>query len=425
MDSNGTDSSITLDMIRKTAISRRGGVRVRGGRLPPIRIRDVVPASSTKKVIAPKIPQRRIAIKKETPEPSEVAATFSKDDRRDFRKFSGRGRGQRVYIQTEGSFLEQGPAFRLKKDTVEPHYERIPRSSSRMKMGMETKINASQINLLLEEYDEKDTCLDCENNMQPVRFPYIKRELKLKIKEEILDKENEEQKIKEEIVDNEDAEPKIKEEILDNEDVEPKIKEEIVDNEDAKPKIKEEIVDNKDVESKIKKELEDETDWKKGNWIKTPKQEIPDPPFCSLMEAMKLSQEDDMFLLFQLPSCFPFKICDESSNQLAKKDKSSSGQGVKVENTQDESKRTSLKDMPEGSLGKFQIMKSGRMRLALGSVDIAIENGMNEGSTAEVVSVPLANDEGDFIVLGKIWQKMIMSPILFDSEREIKNEKYI
>ncbi|GBM99161.1 hypothetical protein AVEN_272482-1 [Araneus ventricosus] len=50
MDSSEPDSSITLDMIRKTAISRRGGVRVRGGRLPPIRIRDVVPTTSNKKV---------------------------------------------------------------------------------------------------------------------------------------------------------------------------------------------------------------------------------------------------------------------------------------------------------------------------------------------------------------------------------------
>ncbi|GBM99164.1 hypothetical protein AVEN_272484-1 [Araneus ventricosus] len=80
--------------------------------------------------------------------------------------------------------------------------------------------------------------------------------------------------------------------------------------------------------------------------------------------------------------------------------------------------------MPEGSVGKLQITKSGRMRLALGSVDIAIESGVNEGSMAEVVSIPLENkDAGDFIVLGKIYQKMIMHPILTDSEKEVKNEE--
>ncbi|CAL1281450.1 unnamed protein product [Larinioides sclopetarius] len=413
MDSSAPDSSsISLDMIRKTVISRRGGVRVRGGRLPPIRIRDVVPPSN-KKVIAPKIPQRRIAIKKEIPEPFERTSALSTNDRKDFRKSFSRGRGQRVYIQTEGSFLEQGPAFRLKKETVVPHYERISRSSSRMKF-QESKINAGQINVLLEEYDEKDEYLDYEDDTQPVRFPFIKKKSKPKIKEEILD--------------NQDVKPKVKEEILDDDDIKPKIKEEILDNEDVKKKIKEEFLDNEDVKLKIKKEAEDDTDDTKVNWIlpdfKTTKEEISEPKICSLMEAIKLSQEEDMFVLFQLPSCLPFKRSDDISDQPTKKDKNSNGQGDKVEKLQDEVNGTSFKDMPEGPVGKLQITKSGRMRLVFGSVDIAIESGVNEGSLAEVVSMSLANkDEGDFIVLGKIYHKMIMHPILTDSEKEIKSEE--
>ncbi|GBM99163.1 hypothetical protein AVEN_272483-1 [Araneus ventricosus] len=193
--------------------------------------------------------------------PSERAPALSKDDRKDFRKPFSRGRGQRVYIQTEGSFLEQGPALRLKKETVVPHYDRIPRSSSRMKLEMENKINAGQINFLLEEYDEKDAYLDYENDMQPVRFPYIKKKTKPKIKDVILG--------------NEDVKPKIKEEILDDEDAKPKIKEEILDNEDVKPKIQAEILDNEDVKPKIKKEPEDNTDETKKSVISKPRNGPP------------------------------------------------------------------------------------------------------------------------------------------------------
>ncbi|KAG8191657.1 hypothetical protein JTE90_016447 [Oedothorax gibbosus] len=68
MDSNASNYSPSVDSIQKSGISRRGGVRVRGGRLPPIRIRDsALTPTSTKKTFEPKIPQRRIKAKEEEP----------------------------------------------------------------------------------------------------------------------------------------------------------------------------------------------------------------------------------------------------------------------------------------------------------------------------------------------------------------------
>lgn len=376
MNTNTTDyTTVDIDSIRKTAVSRRGGVRVRGGRLPPIRIRDVTTASH-KKVIEPKIPQRRLKIKQSL-DYIESIPSFEKIEIKDSRSSFNRRRGNsRVYLQTEGSFLEQGPALAIKKESVESHFGRIPRTSSRrIKAEPEVKYEAAKITELLESYDEKEGFTDNENDLKPVRMPPLKVESKLEIKDHILDNDKNKLIIKKEPVDEDD---------------------------DAN---KWTCSDDK-VLKHIKKEDES-------------KAEINDH-----FQDKKLPIAEDAFLLFQLPSRFPFEKSLDDLNESIKKENCSTKFNEKDRNSQDEIISSSFKDVPEGHIGKLQIMKSGRMKFVFGSIDIAIEKGISE-SFAEVASIPIKNNfEGDLIFLGKICEKMVLKPIFnhLKEEKEIKKE---
>ncbi|KAG8196525.1 hypothetical protein JTE90_003543 [Oedothorax gibbosus] len=175
----------------------------------------------------------------------------------------GRGRGQKVFVQSEGTFLGEGPALKTKKEVPTSSYERSsgPRGSRSKEADCKFDANAKSLKYLFENYDE-DEVFD-ENLILPVRFPIVKQEVKKEIKEEV--------KIE------------IKEEILD-EDI----------KEDIEIVIKKEPIDPSEAEGAVTEQLEkvDISDKEKS---------------CGLGEELKFIKGEGTLLLFQLPSFLPFK----------------------------------------------------------------------------------------------------------------------
>ncbi|GIY15011.1 DNA-directed RNA polymerase III subunit RPC4 [Caerostris darwini] len=326
-------------------------------------MRDVA-VTSNRKVVAPNIPQRRIKIKQETLEYNEKPSSNVREQV-DVRKERRRGRGARVYIQTGGSFLEDGPALAVKKEYRESCYERVSRtSSSRTKSNADVKIERKQIYDLLENYDENDVFLYNESDLNPVQIPFLKMK----------------------------HAPKIKEEILDVENIKPVIKKE-----------QEDVTENlKDPEGKVFE-------------LKV-KQETPEKIVDNLFR-------EDTLMLFQLPTCLFFEKSHHDVNQPAKKGATSIQQVGKDDNPQNNIAGASFKDAPEGYLGKLQVMKSGQMRLVFGSISLAVDLEVNEERLSEVVSIPVEDKNGDFIVLGKVSQRIIPHPILEDLKSGTEKEK--
>lgn len=57
-------------------------------------------------------------------------------------------------------------------------------------------------------------------------------------------------------------------------------------------------------------------------------------------------------------------------------------------------------------------MKSGRMKLTLGSVEFELLDGTPSETYQEAASVKVEDGEGDITVLGKVEKKLILSPVI-------------
>ncbi|GFQ92304.1 DNA-directed RNA polymerase III subunit RPC4, partial [Trichonephila clavata] len=216
---------------------------------------------------------------------------------------------------------------------------------------------------------------DNGNDLKPVRMPPLKTECKLEIKTPVLD------------------------------------------DDENKPIIKKEPVD----------EADDVNTWacsEDKGFKYMEKQNAYEAKLNRHFQDMKLPMAEDGFLLFQFPSKLPFEKSLDGLNEPIKKENHSAEHNEKDRNSQGEILGSSFKDVPDGHVGKLQIMKSGRMKFVFGSIDIAIEKGLNE-SFSEVVSIPLINNfDGDIIFLGKICEKMVLHPIFnhLEEEKQIKKE---
>lgn len=184
MGSQEPNSSSLVDNVRNMSISRRGGIRTRGGRLPPIRTRDIPVVTAPKKVVAPKIPQRRVIKKERSEGPTPLIKKepfFAKPE-----VSRGRGRGTKVFLQTEGTFLAQGPAAKIKKEPIDGPSYSVPRSSRSSAREKEvSKIDPDAINDLLDSYEAYGAYEDDLGCVPPYRLPLIKNGMIIKKKEEI------------------------------------------------------------------------------------------------------------------------------------------------------------------------------------------------------------------------------------------------
>lgn len=112
------------------------------------------------------------------------------------------------------------------------------------------------------------------------------------------------------------------------------------------------------------------------------------------------SLESPLFLL-KTPKYLP-AILDKSTNP-------------KVEFNDDEKKsgfKCTIHDLPEGQIGKLQIMKSGRLRLVLGECKFWLHEGVKINFIEElaVVKTDCENKTGEIVNLGRILDRIIVVP---------------
>ncbi|XP_011410145.1 PREDICTED: DNA-directed RNA polymerase III subunit RPC4-like isoform X1 [Amphimedon queenslandica] len=100
------------------------------------------------------------------------------------------------------------------------------------------------------------------------------------------------------------------------------------------------------------------------------------------------------FLLFQLPDCLPLPSLspspDESSSIVT----------------------GSLRDIPDGLIGRLSVYKSGRVNIGLGDVSLNVAMGTRGGFLQEIASLKSTTGEGSFIPLGHLSHKLNCTPDL-------------
>lgn len=115
--------------------------------------------------------------------------------------------------------------------------------------------------------------------------------------------------------------------------------------------------------------------------------------------------EIGQLLFFQLPDTLPGLELPAGTSQ-----KEAANSIVKVEEEQSHKRLVKLSDFPEGYVGKLQVMKSGRVRLLLGTVSLSVDTGTHLSFHQELTSVRLGHGEAHFSVLGPVIHKLICVP---------------
>ncbi|XP_050051719.1 DNA-directed RNA polymerase III subunit RPC4 [Dermacentor andersoni] len=116
--------------------------------------------------------------------------------------------------------------------------------------------------------------------------------------------------------------------------------------------------------------------------------------------------EIGQLLFFQLPDSLPGLQLPAEPSQ-----KEAASSIVKVEEQQSQNGQIKLRQFPEGYIGKLQVMKSGRVRLVLGTVALSVDTGTHLSFHQELMSVRLSEVGGaDVSVLGHILNKLICLP---------------
>ncbi|GBO13076.1 hypothetical protein AVEN_141228-1, partial [Araneus ventricosus] len=157
----------------------------------------------------------------------------------------------------------------------------------------------------------------------------------------------------------------------------------------------------------IKKEKLDEPDIDpdpvaQPDWSRVPKNEITE----------LLTSKDSSFFLFQIPQCITTQANDYQSKAADNAASSSS---------EEKKNLTTLASMPEGTIGKLQVLKSGRVRLKMGSWHCYIDDMCPLIGKHELVSIKTDSGSGDLVSLGSCEKALILEP---DIDSLMPDSKY-
>lgn len=179
-------------------------------------------------------------------------------------------------------------------------------------------------------------------------------------------------------------------------------------------KIKQEKLDEdeKDVKSKLENGLvQSDTD----TGAETVRMKLP--------EGIKVHElfenKDPQIIFLQMPDCLPGLKPEEERvparpSTAAAKPSSSTEQSNSTSSTENAEapKHCTLKSLPEGCVGKLQVLKSGRARLIFGDVVMNLDMGTQVGFRQDLVSVDLDHSSrgGDMINLGPVKARLVCTP---------------
>uniref|UniRef100_G3MMB1 DNA-directed RNA polymerase III subunit RPC4 n=1 Tax=Amblyomma maculatum TaxID=34609 RepID=G3MMB1_AMBMU len=154
-----------------------------------------------------------------------------------------------------------------------------------------------------------------------------------------------------------------------------------------------------------------------GRIIKQEPQDRPDlgssAAPCAALQRLSLADlctdpnmpETGQLLFFQLPDSLP-------GLQVAVQPTQKGAPGTHIVKMEEQAHdgRTKLRHFPEGYIGKLQVMKSGRVRLVLGSVALTVDMGTNLTFHQELMSLRATQDGADISILGQVLYKLICLP---------------
>ncbi|XP_034252885.1 DNA-directed RNA polymerase III subunit RPC4 isoform X2 [Thrips palmi] len=121
-----------------------------------------------------------------------------------------------------------------------------------------------------------------------------------------------------------------------------------------------------------------------------------------------LNSRESEYILVQLPDCLPgLRPSVEPDGSKNINGAPSGAQGDTSPNPQ-----CTLSSIPEGSIGKIQLMRSGRAFLKLGSVSLPLSMGTQVGFKQDLISVKLDDQEkgGKMINLGQVRARVVLTP---------------
>ncbi|XP_052126749.1 DNA-directed RNA polymerase III subunit RPC4 isoform X2 [Frankliniella occidentalis] len=122
-----------------------------------------------------------------------------------------------------------------------------------------------------------------------------------------------------------------------------------------------------------------------------------------------LGSKKPEYILVQLPDCLP-GLRPSVEPDGAKNVNGTSAAGAAVGASQ--TPQCTLSTIPEGCIGKIQIMRSGRAHLKLGSVSMPITMGTQVGFKQDLISINLDDYEktGKMINLGQVRARVVVTP---------------
>ncbi|GFT49569.1 uncharacterized protein NPIL_690111 [Nephila pilipes] len=345
------------------AIGLKGLPVGRNARLPSIRTpRDLTLGAQPKRTFMPNIPVRREKkvvdpIKSTGQSSSEISPKLNhKNVTPKAERGRGRGKSKAQIIQLEGSVFGEGIAASTSKAGRQREY--IPKSEffsgrvssvKKEKSDFEMKNMAEEMkNLLRDDFIDDGDDSNCEESIKPVIFP-------------------------------------IKETKIKNEKIE---KGESFQNQDF---AKEMGFDIQKIAKFIKKE---KTDEEKVPVVKPDLSKVPQNEITQLV-----TNNDSPFFLLELPECITAETADYQPKEQS------------VPETSNEKKNaTNLSSMPDGRIGKLQILKSGRVRLKLSSLYYYLDVKYSLKTKHEIVSIKTDSNPGEIITLGNCESKISILP---------------
>ncbi|GFQ88014.1 uncharacterized protein TNCT_96631 [Trichonephila clavata] len=359
------DKKPDLSSFPRGAIGLKGLPIGRNARLPSIRTpRDLTLGAQPKRTFMPNIPARR---EKKVLDPAKSSEPSSSENspklnRKDVipkvERGRGRGKPKPQIIQLEGSVFGEGIAASTHKVGRQREYaSRSEFSSGRVpyvkkeKPDFEIKDMEEEMkNLLRDDFiDDGDDSNSSEELVKPIIFP---------IKES---------KVKKEKVENGES--------FQNQDF-----------------AKEMGFDIHKIAKFIKKEKteEERIPVVKPDLSKVPKNEVTD----------LITSKDSPFFLLELPECITAEATDYQPHE----------QSAPETSKEIKKNTTNLSSMPDGSIGKLQILKSGRARLKFGSLYYYLDVKCSLKTKHEIVSIKTDTNPGEIITLGNCESKLSVLP---------------
>ncbi|XP_061087852.1 DNA-directed RNA polymerase III subunit RPC4 [Conger conger] len=146
------------------------------------------------------------------------------------------------------------------------------------------------------------------------------------------------------------------------------------------------------------------------------------PAVAELFQQLAVSEREELFFI-QLPDSLPGQPESHTEKPPKKDTKSDDKRQSHIKTREPVGKESApvLSDFSEGSIGKLQIRKSGRVQLALGEIVMDVSEGAAFSFLQQLVSVRLSEGlAGDMSILGNVKHKLVCSPDFEALLQEVK-----